>query len=138
METRKKNRSFSHVVQYLNNVQGLLEKKKNRERDGIKIIRDIFFSISRTEKSKSRLKSLMKLQYSKWKKVLPIMPQNTWLWDFSTLEKEKILKSFEYKWTKTPSKGSILEWYYILQFQSWKPEDNGGILRNSEKKLFPI
>lgn len=40
-------------------------KKKNRERDGIKIIRDIFFSVSRTEKSKSRLKSPMKLQYSK-------------------------------------------------------------------------
>ena len=54
METGKKNRSFSYVVQNLNNFQGLLEK--NRERDGIKIIRDFFFSISRTEKSKSRSK----------------------------------------------------------------------------------
>ena len=41
METGKKNRSFSYVVQNLNNFQGLLEK--NRERDGIKIIRDFFF-----------------------------------------------------------------------------------------------
>ena len=104
------------------------------------LIPDFFFFNFWNWKIQVQIEGPMKLQYSKWKKVLPIMPQDTQLWNFSTLEKEKILKSFEYKWTKTPPKGSILEWYYILQLQSWKPEDNGGIQRKNYfqfKILYP-